>query len=1317
MSAAAEPEFVCTPSAWGTSAWGTAPWGGINSAAPGGPIPYVLPFDIYCAGPCGPIAELITYNEVDITGDITQFPVDGFTLDQMVKSGGTVTTGEAEIIVNKAVPAVWTLEFTVYFSNLPNDFNDIINSHIYVGASDAQGACAGLFFSKVGLLYTGCVHYDGTQLRLDTLTQPLENSQVLVSEGEYWTIRIAVSFDTGITYIYVTETDEVLSGGHKLRYVLPAIPSSGAAVVPPDRTLILVRGTSTEPAFVSFDELCMATGLIIPNISPVANPGVDQALQLCEILRLDGSQSFDPEGSTLLYKWRLIDAPPGSQYVFVGGDGTTFPGSPPTGFADRFYSVELELLDAQDAIQVGDVIVVQGTPQTIQDKGNDVDGFYVRVDGFILPDNLANTLFTFLRQNGLNTNTSVKPTFYPDAPGLFKFDLTVFDGGLFSTSESVVANVTESPVARGCTPDLSFIWGYLSDFWKLVEDPERIAVFWQGLAQVAAAELLNLWQVDYSKSLRDIQRTFQRRWLHYDLLMQQSPTLLELTTVRAVFAGIESSDIATAGISGVHNTHLDLQLASQTVPTVITFALPNPYEAGDIQTVIQQALAIVDPNVRVDLVTRKDATATRVRIYAPFEIIVLPTSTLPVFTPGATNIVPEGTGGAAIGVRTYRVEKSLQNLGIQQLDFLCVDGVAYRIDRIIDDPLDTFNFQRIVVLDDLPLVLGTTWSIAGTATSLDLDFWNGLCELGDQVTFEVLRISDQQILDISSIVLGSSAVLTKSLPCDASPVGFYLSQPDVYSVFLKNVLRRRYTPLDPLIVDVPYLQENIVSKDDTQVLRRNVDYFIDTFRDQPCIRFITPLLLTDGGPDVWDGTQPPDRMWAETSYLDNRPRIEQNFGIPAAFTLDDLSQLPTNIDYLSSVRGLWYAYFNGPTLFNLRAGVQILLGLPFAEEAGLITEIRSDFSDSTGRILVQDLANVAITRSYTFPRTLSLETNPATGAAYAVNDTVTQFAPLVTGVEVVDWVKNPTWFAGFLNQGVFFEVEKFHKFLVGVDSAAFNLSALLFVQSFIKRIKPTYTFPLFVVTADVAETEISVTDERIGSGSLILNEGALTKTYALGVSTMVDDGRAAGGGWRSHVDGEDNPAIIPTSPTALYPISFAVDKEYLAPEDAIYASFSTVIATPTLPQLDNMPFLDIDEPTFNAAGVVFVTGQHDHLPVAGLAIGAAVAAVASGTWTVVRVNVKVIEATALACNILIKKNGTLVASIPVLFTASGVTYTTISLAVSLGDVITATLAAAVTLTTPAPLHIWKLMVTVTSGVAWALDTNLSAATYWGYRLL
>jgi hypothetical protein len=375
-------------------------------------------------------------------------------------------------------------------------------------------------------------------------------------------------------------------------------------------------------------------------------------------------------------------------------------------------------------------------------------------------------------------------------------------------------------------------------------------------------------------------------------------------------------------------------------------------------------------------------------------------------------------------------------------------------------------------------------------------------------------------------------------------------------------------------VDVPVLQELIEVVDDQAVLRRNVDFFIETFRGQNAIRFVSGQ---NGGPSVWEDSRPPLRLWAEYTYLDNRPTIEANFGIPVGLTVDQLEDLPNNIDYLSAVRGLWYAFFNGPTMRNLRVGMQILLGLPFAEEAGTIEEVRTDFSPTSGRILVRDQTNPEIVRSYQFPKSLSLEVSPDTGERYAVGDAVAQFSPLVEGAEVIDYLSQPNWYEGLLNQGVFYEVEKFHKFLVRIDDAAFSLNTLLFVRNFILKIKPTYTFPLFIVQRKVKETEVSTTDQVQYSGSLLLFDSPCEAM--IGAAYMFDEPRAGGGGWRNAYDSDNIPLIPNGDPDPVFPtpdpeILWGFDKEYLCPSDGIEFVMCETFAAPFSVIFDSVFFFD-----------------------------------------------------------------------------------------------------------------------------------------------
>ncbi len=1249
----------CISPGWGTGPYGQSPWGGSLDAVPGGPLPVQLPFDIYCVGPCGPMSVITTFDDVDEIGAPDQFAVDPVTLDQILQSGGAFTDTDVQLIITTSVPEVFTLDFTVQFGALPPDFSDIVDSHIFIGLTDAAGPCVGLFFSQSGIAYVGGVHHNSGDLVIDSSFQQLPNSQLLVSQNEYWTIRIAANNTTGGVYIYITKTAELAVSGHQLRYVLPVIPAEALAFTPTDRTLLSVRGTLGNPSSLSLDSICLGSGFIIPNIPPVADAGLDQAARTCSIIQLDGSASFDPEGAIITYKWRLIDAPLGSKFIFDGVDGQTF--DTMSNFTNKFYSPSLEDYDNANPILAGDVLLVDGQPYTLTGKGTDGSGFYVTTDGFVLPDDLLLQAFKFLPQNGISGPTTVKPTFYPDIAGFYKFDLIVFDGGLFSSSSTVVVNVTESPVPRGCYPDLRFIWGYLSNFWNLLDDKERITLFWGAAAQVAATELLTLWQTDYSKSLRDVQRTFQRRWLHYD------PPLIEplpdLAATRAIIQGVRSVELSIL-VATSDYANAVLTVSSPALVSPATYTFPGGALAAEaIHAQIEANLKAADDRFRVDYLEKRPADSTAVvRIYAPFPFTITQSGGVSAFLVDTDNAAPAGTGGLAIGVRTYRVDRSLTGLGIVEGDILMLEGDGYRIVKVVSDPADDWEDQRIVVSDDLPTVGASSWSVPGRVTSIQLDFYAALVTDVDKVTFVAVNLETGDELEVDLPVAGTTASLPRELSVDVTPLSHYLFDTD-YSIELRRVRRYGRLPIDDLVVDIPYLQERVLNKDDTQVLRRNLDFYIEEFRGSNCIRFVQ---------EVWDAP-PPDLIWAETTYLDNRPVIEQNFGIPVEFTLDNLSQLPNNVDYLSAVRGLWYSYFHGPTLFNLQAGTQILLGLPFAEETGIIEEIRDDFSSTQGRILVRDAVSTEIVRSYSFPASLDMEVNPVTNAPYAVGDTVQQFSPLVTGTEVLDRVKDPKWFEGYLHQGNFYELEKFHKFLIRVDSAAFNLAALLFVKSFVLKIKPTYTYPLFVVLSRIGDTEVSVTDSVEYKGRLTLFDlGVTTESY--GMSTMFDEPDPSGGGWQSQFDAN----LDPTSPALSYPqaqfTDWGYDQSYFAPEDFILATAEQVEAAPFVPTSDSIFGLGV--PVYSPLFATFEDSWVMNLPAAGRVLFDSPFTVATaGTITEVIVDIVGYNDANYdtPLNIIITKNGVDQAPLPidtVSMTWAGGTFTdnlAVALAVGVGD--------------------------------------------------
>lgn len=1269
---------------FGAFAFGGGPFGGGSLAL----TATAAQFTIFCfQGP--DMLNLLGEPSVSTFGNGASFNPNPVTNDQEVCSGDAFPTDDARIVITDNVPDSFTVEWVVNFANLPNDFSNLVNWHIYLGAYDAQGPVVGFFASKIGWAYTGAVSFPGGNLHLDNTFQQIPGSSAYAFENEYVVIRAAADLTLGVVYFYVTRMIELPVTGQVLRAILPVIKAEDSANPPTDGSIVSVRGTASQQACAFFDSWCLGASLLIPNLAPVANAGFDQAVRTCSIIQLDGTASFDPEGAPLLYSWRLTDAPLGSEFAFEGGDGRTYPLGVPTGFTDKFHSTEAGVQDALDPFDVGaqgDVLLDGGVAYTIIAKGIDGNGFFLQIGAEILPDNLLGRHFKILRQRGVSNPTTPKPTFFPDEPGFYSFDLIVFDGALSSSPSAVIINVLESPLPRGCTPDLAFIFNYLSDFWNLVEGRDRISVFWGALAQVVATELFTLWQYDYNKSLRDIQRTFNRRWLHYDLLLAEP--IPELTRIRPLFGGITSSFLLVGvGTSGVNGTTLAIsspalaetvsfniramdpatattlaveiqdrlrQLAdARFSATVITdrtaneasgqlvAAAPGAYTDGqtftlddgvnapvtfeidtvpdgvlagnvavdisaaatdvDVATAIEAAINAAALNITpnrtgatIDLlndfageVGNNTITTTggipgtftgmsggiggeRIVIDAPFPFTIHTSSTLPIFAVGAESRHPSGTAGAGVGSRTYRVDRSLLGLDVKADDFLILNGVAYRIATVLDSPVDAYPYQRVVVKEDLPASPGGTWEITGWVSSEFIDFYNGLVSVGDYADFVVYEaeftnaptLATNELVE--TIVLGVNEEESSRAAVDQWNIGGFVAN-STFRTLLARVLRRTYVPISSEVVDVPTLTRLIRIEDEEEVLRRNLDYFLEDVRNGQGIRFVAGNASDPG--DVWEGERPPNRLWAEYTFLDNRPIIEDNFGLAVDLKVDELSELPTTIDYLSAVRGLWYAYFNGPTIRNLRIGVQILLGLPFSETRGTIEEIRTDFSPKNGRMLIRDADNTEIVRVYRWPKVLELEVNPVTGERYKVGDEVEEFAPLVEGAEVIDYLTDPDWFQGLLNQGIFYEVEKFHKFLVRINTAAFNLSSLLFVRSFVLKIKPTYTYPIFLVSLDEADDEISVTDDVELFGTLLLFDAPCDAL--LGMSWMYDQPRPAGGGWRNQFDGDvdpDNPP--PVYPTPDSSVGWAYDKTYLCPHDELVAVCCTEILAPQVITFD-----------------------------------------------------------------------------------------------------------------------------------------------------
>jgi hypothetical protein len=192
---------------------------------------------------------------------------------------------------------------------------------------------------------------------------------------------------------------------------------------------------------------------------------------------------------------------------------------------------------------------------------------------------------------------------------------------------------------------------------------------------------------------------------------------------------------------------------------------------------------------------------------------------------------------------------------------------------------------------------------------------------------------------------------------------------------------------------------------------------------------------------------------------------------------------PNTAQYLKSVKGLWYAFWNGPSPENIRRSLFLLFGLPSASYAGTVTAVNA--FDIT--LTYQDTS----TETFAIPNGLEV--------AVAVGQVVTQFQPLVTGIEVLDKINSPGFVAQYVGRP---NIQTFltqyaskgpgpdtdetralilleqNTFLPQIDVNCFISSSISLanVQTFLNSIKPksrTY-FPQIVVAT--LEEEFSLLD-------------------------------------------------------------------------------------------------------------------------------------------------------------------------------------------------------------------------------------------------
>ena len=1214
---------------WGSNDWGSSRWGSGSSSREH--IPTSPEFPSADVNSLDTISILPDYIEVSTTKGAPWIVYDPVALGLRVMNDGGAETA---ISIDLETSESWTLEVTFRPDKLPPDLSNLDLYRFFIGAYDMQGPGCGLAISRAGLAILPAPV--GSAF-------PIPGSQSLIPEGsDYYTVRIAVSAELDVTNIYVTKTSLIPIKGHQLRFTTGAIQ---APTDSSDGVIIDPLGTGPIPVQITLQTVRFnGHSMLIPNQRPVAVPGKDQGVSIGATVQFDGSGSYDPEGSPLTYFWSLIDVPDGSQFKISGTDGNTTPDFNNDGFTYFFSALQGAFnVDNAPVLQPGDTLVVGGqqytvavgvvgqTPMWVMDlitskwvRNPDLEWNQtwstIAITAELLPDNLSNqSWFIYHSATFFDDQTHAIPVATPDAAGLYEPQLVVNDGELDSIPEFALLNVAQTSLTMGVIPDVSFVWNHLSNFWNLLEDKDKAEVVWSGFAQAAANILMTAWQIDYNKSLKDIQRVFQKRWLEYGLLLEDDPSTAIIRIVRGpilsdnlylgapvggrtlelLFDGGRAETITFTGdllvnlsadeIARQINEQIGFSLAS----VVVLNNDPTQYWNRTVQIQLNYpTLLQVSPHGTANVLFRFSTTTyTQNNINGPgveynsYWAVERTTPKLSTFirsgyswsSPGPYSglsgttlditVSDWSTYGSALAVgsvtftspdpisasqaaaeimasmpfiiaaddgtgRLWLRNTFVQNWSSMRLDGSAVDvlspdpnisqswdddrwfdgpnvlsgvtdhdmlvhkGIGYRIREVLTDTyLDPSSLDNSILQlaehmsyiqwsgEWLPGKQGYAlpWCITSTITSTKNNFTEQLVAVGDLASFAVEDIATGETVEVLCNIIGVSQ---NCVGFDPVPLlAKYGGHVDQYNVGFIGVRRLHSTPLDSSILEIPRLQEII--KDPTSFFTQNKDFLIqEEVSSKHGYDIHYPI---DGGPVPKEATRyaitfirtpytlldpPPDSLWAEITYLDNRPAVEANFGTLVTFTSSEASAISSSLDYLSAVRGLWYAYFGGPSIENVRIGIQILLGLPFAEEAGIVDRIDPHFSATQGRIFLRDVSNPAIVRGYFYPTVAGLGLAPNIAAKTKIE----QFAPLSTGVDVLDWVNGADWLVPY--RAVFSEVEKFFRFAIRANIDAFDLANFMFAIDFILKFKPHYTFPTFIILKNITPADrIDVLDE------------------------------------------------------------------------------------------------------------------------------------------------------------------------------------------------------------------------------------------------
>lgn len=1030
----------------------------------------------------------------------------------------TKLNGAKDLVVRATVPLAvpagsFTFEFDVSFSleMLPDNFADPAN-RLFVAAVGQDGFVAGILFSKQGLALAS---------HAEELSPTLLSGATDVMYGDDGalagplTVRVNVDALVGRSALYVSRTGEAYSpetGGDlwadnpdlSLRNNVQSRRGDGqyqsgivlqASAQSLDKVLAKSPTATAQATAFAIYSLRVHDGLTIPLERPVAVLSAASQVVTGATAVLDGRSSYSKTLGQLSFAWELESAPDGSRALLDGAvravarveQDLVVTYLRPTARANQYVVTLLAATDPLDPVEISfsdGVLLIRlavqpgmgGALEVVTTAGDVLDAFRnptnpsfdptllraldVRVgpSGGSAP--LPTGTFPFSGGSGSNLPTT---RLVPDVPGLYVVSLVVLDGSRPSLKvrHSLLAAVTEQLL--GHRPNTQYLFRHISDFWNLVPDKAQVETIWSAITQAVSAEVLAAWQHDYSKSIRDISRLYQRRWRHYPTFRERTehydliPGHLPAPLV-AVFQANTTRDVTVCRVVRVVTPDLFAPLAAgNKVLLRSSLGAPLPLTVESVSLV----QANLDGTREWSIVFREFAPyheklgSSRAGRAIPNPSIAGPQASSTWFTSAGYTLSSARVGDI------IRIWKGKQSLLYSVADVNpVVAGQRYENVVVLNAP---------VGVDGLPI----EWDHLRPADGVFLEsppYFRYLDETN--LADEPFGLGD--FVEVALTVPTSGISLTTALPIEAqdgvavmlgwrpllalldqvspggpdpafSPRGWGLEDLPTLSLQLLRFRHARLLPADKELLSVPVLGDTLAAQ-----LYENTDYrveprrgiaikpwcagVVETVAQSDIVTFLpslttvfhvdfshdldltdmarlgaTTLVLEKGDAGcytiVGKGPQPnqyvvdrpvrtsavclahlprlhhantgPQTYWAEVSFFSNDRAIEGNFGLYVGLPKSLLEQQAGEVDYLSVVRSMWFAFMNGPTLGNLRLPLQALLGLPITDQAGQIVRIVDPTPEETGLVVVMD--RNGFQHTHEVPVGVQLAVNPSTG--------------------------------------------------------------------------------------------------------------------------------------------------------------------------------------------------------------------------------------------------------------------------------------------------------------------------------------------------